>query len=102
MKKINIIFKSKTHKIESVGVKSVNSYLLNITRGEFKLRMTQVERIAIRQLAMSDAIVYDFMDLLSDIEIVPLDQPEVIDGINYCSKLGAFTKVRASEILGNG
>ena len=74
---------------------------ISVTRGEFKLRMTQVERIAIRQLAMSDAIVYDFMDLLSDIEIVPLDQPEVIDGINYCSSLGAFSKERANEILGN-
>jgi len=101
MKKINVIFKSKTHKIESAGVKSVNPYLLNITRGQFKLRMTQTERIAVRQLAVSDSIVYDFMDLLSDIEIVPLDQPEVIDGINYCSSLGAFSKERADEILGN-
>jgi len=73
-----------------------------VTRGEFKLRMTQDERIAIRKLAMKNDIVYDFMDLLSDIKIVPLDQPEVVAGINYCSSLGAFSKKRADEILGNG
>jgi hypothetical protein len=72
-----------------------------VTRGEFKLRMTQSERIAVRSLAMQNAIAYDFMDLLQDLNDVPLNHPEVIAGIRYCSKLGAFTKARADEILGN-
>jgi len=74
-----------------------------ITRGMFKLRMTQAERIATRVLALSGTengmVAMDFNDLLSDVPIVDLDQKEVKDGINFLEAIGVFSEGRASEIL---
>jgi hypothetical protein len=74
-----------------------------ITRGMFKLRMTQAERIATRVLALSGTpegmVAMDFNDLLSDVPVVDLDQQEVKDGINFLESVGVFSEGRASEIL---
>jgi hypothetical protein len=74
-----------------------------ITRGMFKLRMTQEERIATRVLALSGTkegmVAMDFNDLLSDVPVVDLDQQEVIDGMNFLELVGVLGKGRASEIV---
>ena len=76
---------------------------LVLTRGEFKLRMTQTERIATRVLALSGTengmIAMDFNDLLSDVPIVDLDQQEVKDGMNFLESVGVLDEGRASQIL---
>ena len=74
-----------------------------ITRGMFKLRMTQTERIATRVLAMSGTgsgmIAMDFNDLRRDVPVVDLDQQEVKDGINFLEAVDVLGEGRASEIL---
>jgi hypothetical protein len=75
-----------------------------ITRGMFKLRMTQAERIATRVLALSGTpegmVAMDFNDLLSDVPVVDLDQQEVIDGMRFLESVGVLDEGRASEIVG--
>jgi hypothetical protein len=101
---LNTLFDNGTHKVKSAGVKAEPMPQPKlITRGMFKLRMTQEERIAIRVLAMSGTeegmVAMDFNDLLSDIPVVDLDQQEVKDGINFLESVGVLNEGRASQIL---
>lgn len=67
-----------------------------LTRYEFKSRMTQEERTAIRTLALTDEIAYDFMDMLdtgSNV-VLKLARP----GLAYCAFKNALTAERAAVI----
>jgi len=101
---LNTLFDNGTHKVQSAGVKAEHKPQPKlITRGMFKLRMTQAERISIRVLALSGTehgmVAMDFNDLLSDVPIVDLDQQEVKDGINFLEAIDVLSEGRASEIL---
>jgi hypothetical protein len=97
------IYDSKT-KLFSEGKLDLPVEPKLITRGMFKLRMTQAERIATRVLALSGTpegmVAMDFNDLLSDVPVVDLDQQEVIDGMRFLEAVGVLGEGRASEIVG--
>lgn len=64
-------------------------------------RMTQEERIAIRNLAKANDVAFDFMDLLDKAPngIVHLDDRDLVAGINTMEAAGKLAKGRAQEIL---
>lgn len=72
-----------------------------VTKLAFKNRMTQAERIAVRVASASDAIIYDFMDLVSDAQFIDLDRADTQAGVNYLEAQGHLAVGRASEILNN-
>lgn len=67
-----------------------------ITRYEFLSRFTTTERIAIRQAATTDPIVYDFMDLLSQSGSVT--HSNAIQGLGYLASTGVITSDRVAVI----
>lgn len=69
-----------------------------LTRFEFLSRFTPTERVAIRDLAKTDAIVEDFMEMMKlsgNVSLV-LARP----GLNYIASKGRLTTARATEIGG--
>ena len=74
------------------------NFKLPLTRLEFLRRFTVQERVAARQLAASDPVVYDFLDLLgAALNVVPTD-PDVQMGLGYLVSVGVLTADRAREI----
>lgn len=73
--------------------------LPHVTKLAFKQRMTTQERIAIRQAAQTDAIIYDFLDLVADSTFIDLERQDTIDGVNYLEANGHLEVGRAEEIL---
>ena len=76
-----------------------------MTRLKFKQRLLPSERIAIRNLAKTDDLVFDFMDLVSEATYIEMD-PNTSDGedvhnaINHiASQPDTFDSARASVIL---
>ena len=70
-----------------------------ITKFAFKQRLTQTERIAIREAAAVNPIVYDFEDLLNSAQFVDLTFPDTIAGVQQLEAAGLLTEGRANEIL---
>lgn len=70
-----------------------------ITKLAFKQRMTQAERVAIRNAAKENDLVYDFQDLLDSATFVDLKRQDTIDGVNQLAQAGLLTEARAEEIL---
>lgn len=70
-----------------------------ITGVAFKRRMTQEERIAIRNLAKTNDIAFDFQDLLDSSPAVHLDDPDVTKGLEMMEAAGKLAPGRADEIL---
>lgn len=72
---------------------------MRITKQKFKLRLTQAERILIRETAKTNATVFDFQDLLDSGSHVDLNDSVLIAGINAMEQLGLIAAGRANEIL---
>ena len=53
-----------------------------ITQRAFKMRMTAAERIAIRTAAASNAVIYDFMDLLDASSTIDLAVPALLSDLS--------------------
>lgn len=70
-----------------------------LTKLEFLRKFTAPERIAIRQVAVTDPIVFDAMELLDLAEFVSLDDPDTQNLIGYLSILGVLQQNRVMEIL---
>lgn len=70
-----------------------------ITKLAFKQRMTQAERIAIREAAKTNGMVYDFQDLLDSATYVDLTRQDTIAGVNQLEEAGLLGAGRANEIL---
>lgn len=73
--------------------------LSSITRYQFLERLTSAERIAIRELAKTNPIVNDFMQMLDISQEVILDNPLVAQGLNYLVYINALTADRVPQIL---
>lgn len=73
----------------------------NISALSFKLRMTAQERIAIRESAKTDGVVFDFMDLMNSASFIDLSRRDTQDGVNYLESKGLLAKGRSLEILNN-
>lgn len=72
---------------------------MKMTKLGFKHRFTQPERIAIRQAASSNPVVFDFQDLLDSATYIDISRQDTIDAINQLEQFGLIGEGRAAEIL---
>jgi hypothetical protein len=70
-----------------------------ITKLAFKQRLTQAERIAIRQAAAANAQVFDFQDLVDSATFIDLSRQDTIEGVTTLEAAGLLAEGRAAEIL---
>lgn len=70
-----------------------------ITAVAFKRRLTQAERIAIRNLAKTNDVAFDFQDLLDSSQAVHLTDSDVSKGLAMLEAAGKLAPGRADEIL---
>lgn len=70
------------------------------TSYQFLNRLTASERADIRQRALTDPNVADFLMLATAAQEVLSDDPVTIMGMGYMVMIGVFTEVRKNEILG--
>lgn len=73
--------------------------VLKLSKYEFMCRFTPQERAAIRELAKTDEIVADFLDLMDKASAVELDAQNTIGGMGYLVQHSAITAERSVEIL---
>lgn len=71
----------------------------HLSKLAFKQRLTQSERIAIRQAAEQSPEIYDFQDLLDSATFVDLKRDDTINGVNFLESIGIIDEGRADEIL---
>lgn len=71
----------------------------HLAPASFKRRLTQPERIGIREAAKVSAEVYDFMDLLDTSKFIDLDDPLTQYGLQQLEAGGLLAAGRAAEIL---
>ena len=64
-----------------------------------KRRFTAAERIAIRDAALSNPIISDFMDLLDSADLVFLDDTDLAAGLGYLTALELLAVGRTAEII---
>jgi len=69
------------------------------TSYEFLLRLTAQERADIRQRAITDSNVADFLMLAQSAQEVISNDPVTLMGMNYLVSIGVFTEQRKKEIL---
>jgi hypothetical protein len=70
------------------------------TSYEFLNRLTASERADIRQRALTDPNVADFLMLATAAQEVVSDDPVTLMGMGYMVMIGVFTETRKNEILG--
>lgn len=70
------------------------------TKVEFLRRFTAAERIAVREVAKTNPLIDDFMQLMSEAPSIRNDDPDVIAGLGYLEMLTVLAAGRAAEILG--
>ena len=107
-------YDSSTHKVEGASFNSqLNAFVRNVVSiqaveikyksvlspYEFRMRFTQVERIAIRTIARTDTVIEDLWDLLQSTTEPNLDDPMMIYGVNLLEQRGLTAPGRAAEIL---
>ena len=68
---------------------------------QFKLLFTSPERVAIKAIRTTDAIVDDFYDIIDDARLteVDLNLQSVQDALDYLTALGLLAAGRKAEIL---
>lgn len=70
---------------------------------DFKLRLTYLERIAIRVAAKTDVIVEDFLDMLNTAAAtgtrIMSDDAMVISGLGYMEATGVIGEGRAEALV---
>ena len=69
------------------------------TSYEFLNRLTAAERADIRQRALTDQNVADFLMLATAAQVVLSDDPVTIMGMDYMVMVGVFTEQRKNQIL---
>lgn len=70
-----------------------------LTRLEFLRRFTAEERIAIREAAKTNAVIFDAMELVNLAEFISLSDQDTINLVGYLALQGIITPTRVSEIL---
>lgn len=70
-----------------------------ITKLAFKQRLTQAERIGVREAAKTNAQVFDFQDLVDSATFVDLTRQDTIDGLASLEAAGLIGQGRSTEIL---
>jgi hypothetical protein len=77
------------------------TYRTTMSPVEFKMLLTAQERVAIKELAKTDPIIEDFLEILNDprLKDVILTLQANIDAMGYLTLLGVLTTERAEVIL---
>lgn len=70
-----------------------------LTKLDFLRRFTTQERIAIREAAKTDPIIFDAMDLLNMATYVSLTDQDTINLVGYLAQQGVISSSRVLEIL---
>lgn len=70
-----------------------------LTKLDFLRRFTTQERIAIREAAKTDPVIFDAMDLLNMATYVSLTDQDTINLVGYLALQGVVAQTRVSEIL---
>jgi hypothetical protein len=70
-----------------------------ITRIGFMQRIPTPKRIAIRVAAKTEPIIEDFLDLLSATDLIELDHPDTLMGVQYLVMQGLLTQAEAEAVL---
>lgn len=70
-----------------------------LTQLQFRLLLTQAERLTVRQKRTEDAALDDFLDLMDFATEIDLSHPLTIGGLTYASSIGCFTAERLVQIL---
>lgn len=78
---------------------AATAYEIPMTEREFMRRFTVQERIAIRNLAKTDDVVVDFLDILSKSGGVYRGSQSTRDGLDYLVSKSLITTARKAEIL---
>ncbi|NIZ63540.1 hypothetical protein DL239_21540 [Sedimentitalea sp. CY04] len=71
------------------------------TASEFMLLFTPAERIAIRNAQATDAIVFDFFDMVKVTQTIRADHSMVGQGLGYLQSQDLLTAPRVAAILNN-
>lgn len=79
-------------------ITSVNA----ITKYQFLERFNMEERLSIRAAAKVDPIIDDFMAMLDISQEVQLNNPLVLQGLQYLVLVGKLESGRINQILSNG
>lgn len=87
-------------KINLTFVQKINISIRILTKLQFLSKFTLQERIAIREAAKTDPIVYDILELLNLSTEVNLDDPICIQSVQYFYSVNLLSNQRVSEILG--
>lgn len=87
-------------KINLTFVQKTNISIRILTKLQFLSKFTLQERIAIREAAKTDPIVYDILELLNLSTEVNLDDPICIQSVQYFYSVNLLSNQRVSEILG--
>ena len=66
---------------------------------EFLNKFTMSERISIREVAKTDPIVFDIQDQFNQASEIILDDPTLVQGIQYFGSVGLLTPERVAQIL---
>lgn len=70
-----------------------------LTQLQFRLLLTQDERLAARALRETDAALDDFLELMDFASEINLGDPLTVQGLSYAASLGLFTPERLAAIL---
>ena len=70
-----------------------------LTQLQFRLLLTQEERLAARAARAADVKLDDYLGLLDIAQEVDLSNPLTIGGLRYAAALGVFTDERLERIL---
>ena len=87
-------------------VESIQSNIVDVeivrmswTQTQWKRRFSQQERLDIREAAINNATLADFMDLMNSAEEISNDDPDTIAAVNMLEQVGLIAAGRAQEIL---
>lgn len=89
----------KAYKVWTLRNKTAEEMRKIWTAYEFLNRLTASERADIRQRALTDPNVADFLMLATAAQEILSDDPVTIIGMDYMVLIGVFTQSRRNEIL---
>lgn len=70
-----------------------------ITRIGFMQRIPTPKRIAIRTASKTDAVIEDFLDLLAATDLIELEHPDTLMGVQYLVMQGLLTQAEAEAVV---
>lgn len=66
---------------------------------EFKRKFTRDERIAVRELAKTDAVAADLLDILDSAPEIRSDDPDIVSAMLHLEEAGTIQSGRVAQIM---